>query len=87
MYGLQFRPPGATAAAGNCLLPPPAGELLKQNPGKIGHPDKIGRSIQADLKVVSAPARFWECGALLCGEVVRVGATGDELQRCSEEIR
>ena len=25
--------------------------------------------------------------ALLCGEVVRVGAAGDELQRFSEEIR
>ena len=34
-YGLQFHPPGTTAASGNCLLSPPAGELLKQNPDKI----------------------------------------------------
>ena len=53
-YGLQFHPPGTTAASGSCLLPPPARGLLRQNP------DKIGRSIQAVLKVVSAPARFWE---------------------------
>ena len=58
-YGLQFHPSGTTAASGNCLLPPPAGELLKQNP------DKIGRSIQAILKVISAPAYFWERGARL----------------------
>ena len=56
-YVLQFHPPGTTAASGNCLLPPPAGELLKQNL------DKIGRSIQAVLKIVCAPVRFWERGA------------------------
>ena len=56
-YGLQFHPPGTTEASGNCLLLPPAGELLKQNS------DKIGRSIHVVLKVVSAPARFWERGA------------------------
>ena len=41
----------------NCLLPLPAGGSLRQNPGKIG------RLIQVVLKVVSAPARFWERGA------------------------
>ena len=41
----------------NCLLPPPAEGSLRQNPGKIG------RSIQAVLKVVPAPARLWERGA------------------------
>ena len=41
----------------NCLLPPPAGGSSRQNRGKIGC------SIQAVLKVVSAPARFWERGA------------------------
>ena len=55
-YGPQFHPPETTAASGNCLLPPPARGLLKQNP------DKIGRSIQAVLKAVSAPTRFWERG-------------------------
>ena len=58
--GLQLHPPGLkTAVPGeiNCLLPPPTGGSLRQNRGKIG------RLIQAVLKVVSAPARFWESGA------------------------
>ena len=41
----------------NCLLLSPAGWLWRQNRCKIG------RSIQAVLKVVSAPARFWDRGA------------------------
>ena len=60
VYGLQLHPPGMTTAVSgeiNCLLPPPAGGSLRQNPGKIG------RSIQAVLMVVSAPARLWERGA------------------------
>ena len=56
-YGLQFHPPDKTAASGNCLLPSPAGGLLRQNT------DKTGCSIQTVLKVVFAPARFWERGA------------------------
>ena len=54
---LQLHPPGTTAASGKmtCLLPP--GGSLRQNQGKTGC------SIQAVLKIVSAPARFWECGA------------------------
>ena len=40
---------------------------MKQNPGKIGF------SIQAVLKVVSAPARFWERGARCF--VMRRGST------------
>ena len=56
-YGLHFHPPGTTAASGNCLLPNPAGRLLKQNL------EKLKRWVQAVLKVVSAPARFWERGA------------------------
>ena len=40
----------------NCLLSPPAGGSLSQNPGKIEP------SIQAVLKVVSAPSRSWERG-------------------------
>ena len=55
--GLQFYPTDAIAGFGNCLLPPPAGESIKQNPGKIG------RSIQAVFKVVSAPAHLWDRGA------------------------
>ena len=42
----------------NLLLPLPAGGLLRQNLSR-----KIERPIQAVLKVVSAPARFWERGA------------------------
>ena len=59
IYGLQFHPPGTIAVSGeiNCLLPPPAGESLRQNS------NKIGRSIEAVLKVVSAPARYWDRGA------------------------
>ena len=61
IYGLELHPPGMTTAVssrrGTCLLPPPAGGLLRQNPGKIG------RSIQAVFKVVSASARFWDRGA------------------------
>ena len=57
IYGLQFHPPGTIAASGTCLLLPPAGGLWRQNRCKIGH------SIQAVLKVVSAPARFWDRGA------------------------
>ena len=59
IYGLQLHPPGTTTAVSgeiNYLLPPSAGGLLSQNPSKIG------RSIQAVLKVVSAPARLWERG-------------------------
>ena len=58
-YGFQFHPPGTTAVFGeiNYLLPPPAGGLSRQNRCKIG------RSIQAVLKVVSAPARVWDRGA------------------------
>ena len=37
-----------------CLLPPPAGGSSRQNQ------EKIGCSIQAVLKVVFAPARFWD---------------------------
>ena len=57
IYGLHFHPPGTTAASGNFLLPHPAGRLLKQNLDKIKH------SVQAVLKVASAPARFWGRGA------------------------
>ena len=59
IYGLQFHPPGMTAVSGeiNCLLPPPAGGLSRQNRCKIG------RLIQAVLKVVSATARFWDRSA------------------------
>ena len=46
-----------TAAFGTCLLPLPTEESSRQNQ------EKIGRSIQAVLKVVSAPARFWDRGA------------------------
>ena len=47
---------------------------------------KIGCSIQAVLKVVSAPTRFlgtWR--ALLCGETMRVGAAGGDLQLFLED--
>ena len=59
MYGLKFHPPGTTAVSGeiNCLLPPPAGGSLRQNPGKIEYLN------QPVPKVVFAPACFWECGA------------------------
>ena len=38
IYGLQFHPPGTAPIPGeiNCLLFPPAGGSLRQNPGKIG---------------------------------------------------
>ena len=60
LKGLQFHPPGTTAVSTGritCLLPPPAGGSSRQNLGKIIC------SIQAVLKVVSAPARFWIRGA------------------------
>ena len=52
-------PPGMTTAVSinKLLAAPPAGRSLRQNPGNMG------RSIQAVLKVVSAPACFWERGA------------------------
>ena len=53
------------------LAAPSYWRIIEPNPGKIG------RLIRAVLKVVSAPARFlgtWR--ALLCGEVMRVGAAG-----------
>ena len=40
-----------------CLLFLPAGGSSRQNQ------EKIGRSIQAVFKVISAPARFWDRGA------------------------
>ena len=51
-------PSRTTAASGRitCLLPPPAGGSLRQNPSKIGY------LIQAILKVVSVPAHFWDRG-------------------------
>ena len=49
---------------------------MRQNPGKIR------LLIQAVRKVTSAPAHVlgsWR--ALVCGEEIRAGAAGDELQR------
>ena len=54
----------------NLREPLPAKGSSRQNQ------DKIGRSIQVVLKVVSEPVRFWDRGALLCGEIIRVGAAG-----------
>ena len=62
-YGLQFHPPGTTAASGTCLLPLPAEGLSRQNQCKIGC------LIQAAFKVVSAPARFGDHGVPCCVEV------------------
>ena len=59
IYGLKFHPRCTKTVSGdiNCLLPPPAGGSSRQNQGKIGC------LIQAVIKVVPAPARFWERGA------------------------
>ena len=57
------------------LLLSTAGGSLRQNPCKIG------LLIQAVRKLISAPARCWDRGALGCGEVIRAGPAGDELQR------
>ena len=56
---IQLYPPRTTVVSGEitCLLPPSAGGSLTHNRGKIGC------SIQAVLKVVSAPARLWERSA------------------------
>ena len=81
-YGLQFHPPLTTAASGNCLLPPTAGESLRQNPGKIG------RLIKAVCKVILAPARFWDRGARWF--MVRLCMLDQLVTSCSifpEEIR
>ena len=66
----QFNTPRTTAASGGitCLLPPLAGGSLKQSRRKIGC------SILTVLRVVSTPARFWECGKRCFGEVLRLGA-------------
>ena len=56
------------------LLPSPAGGSSIQNHEKIGY------LIQAVLRVVACPfLRTWR--ALLCGEIMRIGATVDDLQR------
>ena len=59
----SIHPPRTTAASENCLLPPPAWGLSKQNRCKIW------RSIHACPGLGS-----WR--ALLCGEVMRAGAAG-----------
>ena len=59
----------------NCLLPPPAEGSLRQNTGKMGC------SIQAVLKLVFAPARFWERGARCF--VVRLCLLGRLVAICS----
>ena len=79
IYGLRLYTPRTTAASSRrvtCLLLPTAGGSLRQNPGKVR------LLIQAVRKVTSAPAHFlgsWR--AFVCGEVIRTGAAGDELQR------
>ena len=71
MYGLQFHPPGTTTVSGeiNCLLPPPAGGLWRQNRYKIG------RSIQAVYqgRLRAYPFLGTWC-ALLCGEGFACGS-------------
>ena len=62
---LRLHTSRTTAVSGTCLLPPPAEGSSRQSQ------DKIGRSIQVVIKVISAPARFlgsWR--VLFCGEVV-----------------
>ena len=54
---LRFHTSRTTAASGTCLLPLPAEGSSRQNQ------EKIGRLIQAVLKVVSTPARFLDRGA------------------------
>ena len=59
LRGCQLNTPCCTTTAfsgGTSFLPPPGGGPLKQNRGKIGC------SIQAVLKILSVPGRFWERG-------------------------
>ena len=72
----QLKTSHTTAASGGmtCLLPSPAGGPSIQNQ------EKIGCLIQAVLRVVACPF-LGTLRALLCGEVMRIGTTDDDLQR------
>ena len=70
-YELQFHPPGTTAASGNCLLLPPAGELLKTKSGQNRTFDSGGS--QGRFRAFPFMGT-WR--ALPGGEVVRVRAAG-----------
>ena len=62
----------------SCLLPPPAGGSLKETPGKVGHLNL------AVLDRLRACPFLGTWRTLLCDEVMRVGAAGDDLQRFLE---
>ena len=77
LRGRQFKTPCTTAAFGGItfLLPPPAGVSLEKIQGKLWY------SVQAVLKVVSAPVRVRERGARCFAGRFTSGRRWKRLQR------